>query len=368
MPPPQLTMFTCTPNSNNASSQKTDPGKSLFKLYRHCAIIDRKEAYARFTAQGGKTMAAPDPVAFTIFGVEIRWYGILLAAGYIIAIMISYYRAPKLGIDRERILDLAIWIIPSSIIGARAYYVIFEWQMYAQNPASIFDIRRGGLAIHGGLLAGLLAGYLVCRHYKTPFLRMADLIFPSVALAQAIGRWGNFFNSEAHGGPTGLPWAILVNGQKVHPTFLYESLWCLFLFFFLIWMTKKRKFDGQIFFLYCMMYSLERGLVEELRTDSLMIGPFKQAQVLSVIVFFLALSLYILFSRRAKNHPEGSDTGISGEDTAAITDEASGSDCADEDSEESEAVPAETCEAAVTPSEGEACESVSCTARDVSED
>lgn len=250
-------------------------------------------------------MTAPDPVAFTLFGADIRWYGILIASGFILAIIISYMRAPKQGIESERVLDLALWIIPFSIIGARAYYVIFEWDMYRDNPFTVLAIRNGGLAIHGGILVGLLTGWLVCRHYKVPFLRMADLIFPEVALAQAIGRWGNFFNSEAHGGPTDLPWGILVDGQKVHPTFLYESIWCFFLFWFLIWMAKRKRFDGQIAFLYGMLYSVERGLVEQLRTDSLMIGPFKQAQVLSFFAFAGCLILYVWFSRRAKQRPAG---------------------------------------------------------------
>ena len=131
---------------------------------------------------------------------------------------------------------------------------------------------------------------------------MADLIFPSVALAQAIGRWGNFFNSEAHGGPTDLPWALYVNGEYVHPTFLYESIWCLFIFVFLTLFTRKRKFNGQITCLYGMLYSVERIFVEQLRTDSLMIGPFKQAQVISLCIFAICLILYWVLRKKSKIH------------------------------------------------------------------
>lgn len=245
-------------------------------------------------------MRAPDPVAFTLFGLDVMWYGLLIGLGFVIAIIICYKRAPKHGIESEHILDFAIWLIPASVIGARAYYVIFSWENYAGDIGKILDIRSGGLAIHGGLIAGLIVGIFICRHYKINFLELADLVFPAVALAQAIGRWGNFFNSEAHGGPTDLPWAIWADGQYVHPTFLYESIWCFALFVFLIWLDKRRAFAGQIACLYGMLYSLERGFVEQLRTDSLMIGPFKQAQVLSFCVFVACLALYVALRRQRK--------------------------------------------------------------------
>lgn len=242
-------------------------------------------------------MQAPDPIAFTIFGLQVRWYGVLIAAGFMLAVLLSYKRAPKHGIDDEFILDFAVWMIPLSIIGARAYYVIFSWDMYRGSIRDILNIRGGGLAIHGGLIAGILTAIVLCRRHHVPILDLADTVFPTVALAQSIGRWGNFFNSEAHGGPTDLPWAILVDGQYVHPTFLYESLWCFALFCFLIWFDKRRKFSGQVACLYGMLYSLERYFVEGLRTDSLMIGPFRQAQVLSACVFAGCLILYLYLDR-----------------------------------------------------------------------
>lgn len=243
-------------------------------------------------------MSAPSPIAFNIFDTDIRWYGILIGIGFLLAIFLSYKRAPKHGIQSEHILDFAIWMIPAAIIGARAYYVIFSWDFYAGDLRKIFNIREGGLAIHGGLIAGVFVAVFICRHYKISFLDLADVVFPTVALAQAIGRWGNFFNSEAHGGPTNLPWGILVDGQKVHPTFLYESLWCLALFCFLIWLDKRRQFPGQIGCLYGILYSFERFFVEGLRTDSLMIGPFRQAQVLSLSVFTACLIAYIILNKK----------------------------------------------------------------------
>lgn len=245
-------------------------------------------------------MRAPDPVAFTLFGMDIMWYGILIGTGFVLAIIICYKRAPKHGIQSDHILDFAIFLIPASIVGARAYFVIFSWENYAGDFWKILNIRNGGLAIHGGIIAGIIVGLLVCRYHKINFLELADLVLPTVALAQAIGRWGNFFNSEAHGGPTDLPWAIYADGQYVHPTFLYESLWCFALFWFLLWLDKRRAFPGQLACLYGMLYSFERGLVEQLRTDSLMIGSFKQAQVLSFFVFVFCLALYIILRNREK--------------------------------------------------------------------
>lgn len=245
-------------------------------------------------------MRAPDPVAFTLFGMDIMWYGILIGTGFVLAIILCYKRAPKHGIQSDHILDFAIFLIPASIIGARAYYVIFSWENYVGDFWKILNIRNGGLAIHGGIIVGLIVGLLVCKYHKINFLEMADLVLPTVALAQAIGRWGNFFNSEAHGGPTDLPWAVWADGQYVHPTFLYESLWCFALFWFLLWLDKRRAFPGQIACLYGMLYSLERGLVEQLRTDSLMIGSFKQAQILSFFVFVFCLALYIILRNKRK--------------------------------------------------------------------
>jgi len=237
-------------------------------------------------------MGHPDPIAFSIFGIDIRWYGILIAAGMLTAVLISCKRAPSHGLKDDDILDIALWMLPAGVIGARIYYVLFNLSYYS-SFRSMLDIRSGGLAIHGGLIFGLITVWLVCRHKGIDTLNTLDLLVPSVALAQAIGRWGNFFNGEAHGGPTDLPWGILVDGVKVHPTFLYESLWCLFLFIFLSWFDRnKRTAYGQTFALYLILYSLERFCVEALRTDSLMIGPFRQAQVISLCAMIAGVVLY----------------------------------------------------------------------------
>lgn len=245
-------------------------------------------------------MPIPNPVAFTVFGIEVRWYGVLIALGMVLATLLAYKRAPRHGLEPDRVLDFILICIPVGIIGARLYYVVFNWSMYEGDFLKIINLRLGGLAIHGGLIFGIAAAVILCAVWKIRPLNVMDLAVPGVALAQAIGRWGNYFNSEAHGGPTDLPWAVMVNGQTYHPTFLYESIWCFLLFLFLIYMDNHRRFEGQIFLLYGILYSVERFFVEALRTDSLMIGPFKQAQVLSLSVIIVFTIAYVILYKHWK--------------------------------------------------------------------
>lgn len=239
-------------------------------------------------------ITSPGRVAFTVFGLEVMWYGIMIALGMLAAVGLAYLRAPGAGLDRDRIVDIALYCIPAGALGARFYYVLFEWNYYVQYPDKILNFRSGGLAIHGGLIFGIALGIFLSRRWKLHIPKYIDIVAPSIALGQAIGRWGNFFNSEAHGGPTDLPWAVIVNGNAVHPTFLYESVWCFLLCIFLIWYdrTGHKKFDGQIFLMYAGLYSAERFFVEGLRTDSLMLGPFRQAQLFSAAVILLCLVIY----------------------------------------------------------------------------
>lgn len=245
-------------------------------------------------------MPIPNPIAFTVFGVEIMWYGIIIAAAMVLAVIMIYRRAPVHSISPERTLDFVLITVPLGVIGARLYYVIFNWSFYAGDFSKMINIRNGGLAIHGGLILGFLTAAILCRFWDVRPLNLLDLAAPAIAIAQSIGRWGNYFNSEAHGGPTDLPWAISVNGQMVHPTFLYESIWCFLLFFVLIFVDNRRKFEGQTFLLYGILYSMERFFVEGLRTDSLMIGSLRQAQVLSASVFIIFLVIYIMLWRKNK--------------------------------------------------------------------
>ncbi len=225
-----------------------------------------------------------NPIAFQIFGIEVRWYGLLMASGMLIASLLLLRFARKRGYKDDLIYDFLLIILPSSIVGARLYYVIFNWGYYSQNLLRILNLREGGLAIHGGVIGGVISGYIFCKVKKINFAEIADMVAPGLILAQAIGRWGNYANGEAHGGPTDLPWAISVDGVMVHPTFLYESIWNVLVFLFLMWRYRKKAFHGEIFLLYGILYSVGRFFIEGLRTDSLMIGPLRTAQVISVLI------------------------------------------------------------------------------------
>ncbi len=230
-----------------------------------------------------------DPVAFHLFGFPIRWYGVLIAIAMGVGMVLAVHRARSRGIDENSVLDMLLFTIPISIIGARAYYVIFNWEYYSGNIIRIINIREGGLAIHGGVIVGVLTGYFYCRYKNISFWKMADICVPSVILGQAIGRWGNFINQEAYGIPTNLPWGIMINGVKVHPTFLYESLWNFLVFLFLIWYDRRKKFEGEILLFYAILYSVARFFIEGLRIDSLMVGSFRVAQVVSLIIIVAAV-------------------------------------------------------------------------------
>jgi phosphatidylglycerol:prolipoprotein diacylglycerol transferase len=234
-----------------------------------------------------------NPIAFSIFNFDIRWYGIFMALAMLIASIFVLKKGKSMGILEDDLLDLIIWVLPSAVIGARLYYVLFyDLNSYLSNPLEILNLRGGGLAIHGGVIGGVLAGYFVTKKKNMPFIKLADVVAPVLILGQAIGRWGNFFNGEAHGGPTDLPWGIMVDGVKVHPTFLYESIWNFLVFVFLLRLLNKKHFDSQIFSLYLILYSVARFLIEGLRTDSLMVGPFRTAQVISLLMIGLGIFIY----------------------------------------------------------------------------
>ena len=239
-------------------------------------------------------------VAFTIFGVDIMWYGILMATGMILGVLLALKEAKRVGIDEDDVLNLALIAIPSGLLGARLYYVIFNWSYYSQNVSEILNFRGGGMAIHGALIGGILAGFIYTKIKGIYFFKMADAVMLGIPLAQAIGRWGNYINGEAHGGPTDLPWGIMVDGMKVHPTFLYESIWDLGIFIFLWLFRKNKKYEGQLAITYIILYSIGRFFIEGLRTDSLMIGPLRMAQVISLVAIIICLLLHKKLSKKAK--------------------------------------------------------------------
>ena len=243
-----------------------------------------------------------DRYAIDIFGLQIAWYGVIIAVAMFIGSMLLLKTGKKRGYKEEDLMDLILVVLPMAIVFARLYYVAFEWEYYAANPKMILAFRQGGLAIHGGIIGGLLGGYIVCKVKKLNFADLADLVSMPLILGQAIGRWGNYINQEAHGGPTDLPWGIMVDGVKVHPTFLYESIWNFLIFAILIFTFKNRKFFGEHFIKYLVMYSVGRFFIEGLRTDSLMLGPLRIAQVFSLVAIVAGV-LYIIYARKKNINP-----------------------------------------------------------------
>lgn len=242
-----------------------------------------------------------NPVAFSLGPVTVRWYGLLIATAMLIAAVGGCKMMRKAGINEDDFLTIFMVTIVAAILGARIYYVIFELPYYIQHPDEIIAIWHGGLAVHGGLLAGVASIYLGCRHYKISFWQFTDIMAPFMILGQAIGRWGNFFNQEAYGyevDPAAVPWAMWIDGAYRHPTFLYESCWDLLVFFVLLWLARQAWVRrGEIALGYLMLYSMGRVVVEGFRTDSLMLGPLRMAQVMSLVLFVGAL-LVLLYRRK----------------------------------------------------------------------
>ncbi len=238
-----------------------------------------------------------DPVAFTLFGLEIRWYGIILTSAMVVAVFFSMRSGRKQGFVEDHFLDIAMFALPAAILCARLYYVLFNLPSY-DSLWEMLDIRQGGLAIHGGLLGGVLVGMLVAKRKGMNVIKAADVVAPFIALAQSIGRWGNYVNQEAYGRETTLPWAITIDGMQVHPTFLYESLWDFTVFVLLLKMTGKKKFDGQIAAYYLILYSVGRFFIESLRTDSLMIAGMRTAQIASLLMIALGVVMILLLRKK----------------------------------------------------------------------
>ncbi len=285
-------------------------------------------------------MQNPDRVAFTIFGRDIYWYGVLMAVGIIVAVLLAMREGKRKKLPEDSIIDVCLVAIPCGIVGARLYYVLFELKSYLADPIRILYLWEGGLAIYGAVIVGLLGIYIYSRKKKIRFLRLGDCIAPGLVLAQAIGRWGNFFNQEAFGNPVTNPellWFPLcvridithtftgfVDGQLVSgicdnpyhlATFFYESVWCLLIFLALwFWLRKRTKHDGDVFLTYIMLYSFERMFIELLRGDSLwLIQPgtvswlncgLRISQVISTVMFLAVLVFFIVRARREKQTGE----------------------------------------------------------------
>lgn len=212
-------------------------------------------------------------VAFTLFGRDIMWYGIILACCFVLAALYCTRRAPQFGSSSDEFTDLLLWGLPAAVIGCRIYYVANSWDYYSAHPDEIIAIWKGGLGMYGGIIAAALVVLIYGRRHRSNIRGIADLLALGFAIGQFIGRWANFVNAEAYGSATSLPWGMTINGgAPVHPTFLYESLWTLAGFLVLHFYSKHRRFDGEIALLYAGWYGLARFWLEDLRTDSLMIG------------------------------------------------------------------------------------------------
>lgn len=267
---------------------------------------------------------------FTVFGheVTIKFYGVIIAFGFLLAVLFGGRMAYKWKLDLNKMLDILLFGTIGGIVGARLYYVAFEWDYYSRHLSEIPQIWEGGLAIYGGLIGGILAAFLVCRHNGLNFLKLLDLAGMSFLIGQGIGRWGNYANQEAFGTNTTMPWGMTSDkvaryisshqsefaekgitmdaSVPVHPTFLYESLWCIASFIIIYIICKKAyKFSGQLILCYGILYGAERAVVEGLRTDSLYIGTtsLRVSQVLSMVLVFICAAILIAKLVELKKHP-----------------------------------------------------------------
>ena len=245
-----------------------------------------------------------NPILISIGSIEIRWYSVLILTAFILGYFLIISRCKKEKIDLRLISDLCYYLIIVAILGARLYYCVFNLDYYLIDPISIFKVWEGGLAIHGGVISGIVFCYFYSKKKKLDMMKILDIIAPALVLGQAIGRWGNFFNSEAFGPETTLkvlkglhiPKFIIdgmyIDGAYHHPTFFYESLGCLIIFFLLIFFRNRMR-KGQVTGLYFILYGIIRFLIESLRQDSLMLGNLKVAQIVSLIAILIGLYLFI---------------------------------------------------------------------------
>ena len=253
-----------------------------------------------------------NPVLFKFLNLEIRWYSVLVLVAFVIGFFLVVYRSRKRGISPALIYDMSFYLVIFCILGARLYYCLFNLDYYKENLIEILKIWQGGLAIHGGIIAGIIFLLIYTKKHDIEFLSLTDLIAPSLVLGQAIGRWGNFFNQEAYGSATTIfelkrlhvPNFVIdgmyINGTYHHPTFLYESVACLIIFIILMIVSIKSK-RGQLTGVYFILYGIVRYFIESLRTDSLMLSNFKVAQIISILMIIIGMALLIIPMFRRKH-------------------------------------------------------------------
>lgn len=251
------------------------------------------------------TLLAIDPVAFSFGTFKVRWYGILIATGIILAFLLVQKEMVKQKMHPDFLTDMLIWAVPISIISARIYYVIFSWDFYKDHPGDIIKIWEGGIAIHGALIGAIITAVIFTKKRGVSFWKVADITAPGLLVGQIIGRWGNFMNQEAHGGPVSqsflenniIPEWIMnqmtIDGITYHPTFLYESMWNLVGLAIILLLRRVNLKRGEIFFFYIIWYSVGRFFIEGMRTDSLYGGGLRAAQVVSILGVLIALGIFI---------------------------------------------------------------------------
>ena len=260
-----------------------------------------------------ETIQPIDPIAIALGPIQVHWYGVIIGLAIILALYIAVKETEKRGLDKDLFMDLMLWAIPIAILSARLYYVLFEWGYYSQNPGEIIAIWKGGLAIHGALIGGVITTIVFTKKKQVSFWQLVDIAAPSIILGQAIGRWGNFINQEAHGGEVTraflenlqLPEFIInqmyINGAYYHPTFLYESIWNLVGFILLMLLRKVNLRRGEMFLTYVIWYSVGRFFIEGMRTDSLMLTEsLRMAQTISA--FLIIVAVVVLLYRRVKGY------------------------------------------------------------------
>ena len=251
-----------------------------------------------------------DPArGFSLGPLSINFYGLIIACGLLLAVVYGCTRAKQFGLRQDDILDGVLWVTPFAILCARAYYCIFQWEIYADDPISVLYIWKGGLAIYGGVLGAALGVIVFTRIKRIKLGAVLDIVSLGFLIGQALGRWGNFFNREAFGAATdsvlrmGLYNTVTGKTEFYHPTFLYESLWNAAGFLLLHFLSKRRRYDGQIALGYVAWYGLGRAFIEGLRMDSLMWGPFRVSQLLAA-VSFLAAVVTLLVLHFKPHHPK----------------------------------------------------------------
>ncbi|MGX9135837.1 prolipoprotein diacylglyceryl transferase [Rummeliibacillus sp. JY-2-4R] len=250
-------------------------------------------------------LLAINPVAFELGPISVRWYGIIIACGIVIAYYVGQREMVKRGFGEDILTDFLIWAVPIAIISARIYYVTFEWPYYAANPSEIIQIWHGGIAIHGALIGAVITAIIFCKKRGISFWKLADILAPSIIIGQIVGRWGNFMNQEAYGGvvdrsfleglhlPNWLIEQMNVNGFYHHPTFLYESSWNIIGLIILLLLRKANLRRGEMFLTYVIWYSFGRFFIEGMRTDSLLIGNLRMAQIVSLVALIVGVVLII---------------------------------------------------------------------------